>query len=267
VTVTTTVTTLARKPADWFVIESQVRKVFAEDDLRRLGESMRERQLEPVGAMTNRRLLYGERRVRAAKLVGIEVDTLVYAETLTEGEIRVIQLTENIHRADLTAYEQWTGCEELLRLNPQWKSKDLADHLHRDPSSVTRLLSPSKCIPLVQEALRECKLGITDVYAISKLAEAEQAAALAMKLAGASRDQLERMGRKKRTEEPLQARLTRIKCPLPSGQATVVVSGEGLTLTDMIESLSELMRLARKANEEGLDAKTFQAVMRDKAKA
>jgi hypothetical protein len=35
----------------------------------------------------------------------------------------------------------------------------------------------------------------------------------------------------------------------------------------MIEAIVELLKEARKASEQGLDCKTFQAVMRDKAKA
>ena len=47
-----------------------------------------------------------------------------------------------------------------------------------------------------------------------------------------------------------------------TGRAThaIVASGEGLTLDDLIESLGEAQREAKKAREQGLDARTFQAV-------
>jgi len=61
-------------------------------------------------------------------------------------------------------------------------------------------------------------------------------------------------------------RVKRIACPLPSG-VSIVVSGEELSLDDLIEALGEAQKEAKKAREQGLDAKTFRAVMKDKAKA
>jgi len=129
---------------------------------------------------------------------------------------------------------------------------------------VTRLLSPSKCIEAAQAALCEGKIGISDCYAISKLPADEQAGLLAKKLSGASRDAIEQAGRKQRTA-PAAVKVTRIKAVLPSG-VSIVASGEGLSLDDLIESLGEAQREAKKAREQGLDAKTFSAVLRDKAR-
>ena len=52
---------------------------------------------------------------------------------------------------------------------------------------------------------------------------------------------------------------------LPSG-VTIVASGAHLSLDEFIESLAESQREAKKAREQGLDARTFQSVMRDKAR-
>jgi ParB family chromosome partitioning protein len=46
----------------------------------------------------------------------------------------------------------------------------------------------------------------------------------------------------------------------------IVASGNGLSLDDLIESLGEAQKEAKKARDQGLDAKTFQAVLRDKSK-
>ena len=56
-----------------------------------------------------------------------------------------------------------------------------------------------------------------------------------------------------------------MKCMLASG-VCIVASGEGLSLDDLIEGLGEAQREAKKAREQGLDAKTFQAVLKDKSK-
>src|SRR5205085_5498369 len=140
-------------------------------------------QLQPGGAKPDGTLLWGERRFRAAPLAGLtELSAIITDRPLSDSDIRLIQLTENMLRADLTGYEKWLACTELMAMNPEWQMKDLAGHLHLDPSMVTRLLSTSKCIEAAQNALREGKIGISDCYAISKLPPAEQASLLAKKL-------------------------------------------------------------------------------------
>jgi ParB/RepB/Spo0J family partition protein len=246
----------------------QPRKLFAEADLLALGGSMKDRgQLQPVGARPDGTLLWGERRLRAAQLVGLkELQAVIADRPLSDTEIRLVQLTENLHRADLTGYEKWLACAEVLCGNPTWTQKDLAGHLHLSESMVVRLLSPSRCSAAWQEALREGKVGISDCYAASKLPEAEQAALLAMKLSGASRDQIEQAGRKARNGSgPAAVKVARIKCPVAGG-AVVQISGEGISLDGAIEAAQEWVKEAKKASEQGLDAKTFERVCRDKAK-
>jgi len=151
-------------------------------------------------------------------------------------------------------------------MNPAWQLKDLAEHLKFDPSMVTRLLSPSKCIAAVQEALAAGRIGISDCYAMSKADAKEQARLLALKLDGVSRDVIEQQGRKERNGGTQAVRLSRCKLVLSSG-VNVTVSGEELSLDELIEALGEAQKEARKARDQSLDVKTFQAVMRDKAKA
>lgn len=59
--------------------------------------------------------------------------------------------------------------------------------------------------------------------------------------------------------------MKRIACPLPSGVG-IVFTGEELSLDDLIEALGVAQKEAKKAREDGLDAKTFSAVMKDKAR-
>lgn len=245
--------------------ETQARQHYDEAELYRLGESLKERQVQPILIRADGKIIAGNRRFRAAVLVGLEsLDAIIVEGELSPSEIRSIQLTENCLRADLTPHEKWQSCSELIEMN-NWQSKDLAAHLHLDPSSVTRLLSPSKCIPQVQAALKEGKLGITDCYAISKQAEEKQAGLLALKLSGASRDDLERAGRKGRSQNKDAVKVSRIKCNLPSGY-TLSVSGVAMTMHELIDALTEAMKEARKARDDGLDVKTFQSVLRDKSK-
>ncbi len=257
---------LETKPLSWFKVASQARRHFDEAELRQLGESLKVKQLQPVLARPDGLLIAGERRFRAASLVGLaELQVVISEEPLTESQLRIFQLTENLHRADLRDCEKWRACEELLRLNPGWSNKDLAAHLKLGESTVTKYLSPSRCIADVQEALEAGRIGITAVYEISRAPADQQAELLQLKLSGTSRDGLADRVRKQKNQFVPQVRVKRIACPLPSG-ASVVVSGEELSLDDLIDALGDARKEAKRAREQGLDAKTFSAVMKDKAK-
>ena len=92
-----------------------------------------------------------------------------------------------------------------------------------------------------------------------------------------SRDELERHGRKQRNGDGKPpARTPKIRIPLAvesdglsvHGAATVTgVPGEDIGLDDAESILKEALKAVREAARQGLDAKTFQAVMRDRAKA
>jgi ParB family transcriptional regulator, chromosome partitioning protein len=260
---------LTNKPLAFFKTDpKQPRKQFSEADLRSLGASMKSLgQLQPVGARPDGTLLWGERRYRAAQLVGLpELEVIITDRKLSDSEIRLIQLAENMHRADLTGYEKWLGCAELMMMNPHWQMKNLAEDMHLDPSMVTRLLSPSKCIPAWQEALKAGKVGISDCYAASKLDEKEQAGLLALKLSGASRDTIEQAGRKKRNGTTATVKVARLRCALPSGVA-VQFTGEGITLELAIDAMKDLTAELKRAIDQGLDSRTVVRVLADKAKA
>jgi ParB family chromosome partitioning protein len=204
--------------------------------------------------------------LRGAELVGMtELEVKIIDDPVTEAECKRLQFTENMQRQDLTGYEQWQGCIELLRLNPGWTQKDLAEQLHIDPSMVLRLLSPSKCIASVQATFAEGKIGISDCYVLSRLSEAEQPAALAMKLSGASRDQLASHARRQRNGDTPKVRAGRVKSDL-AGNVSITVVGSELGLDEVIEALGDAQKEARKARDQNLDVKTWSAVMRDRAR-
>lgn len=258
---------IEHRPLDWF--QTDERELARHDDpekIRLQGEDMLAKgQLQPVGATEDGRMIFGHGRWLAAKVAGIKtLEVKLFPASLSDTQFKLIRAAENLHRKELTGYQKWILCAELIAGNPTWQMKGLAEQLHLDPSMVTRLLSPSKCIPAWQEALAAGMVGISDCYAASKLCEAEQAELLRLKLSGASRDAIEQAGRKKRAAAPT-VKLSRIKAILPSG-VMIVASGAGLTLDDLIESLGEAQREARKAREQGLDARTFQADLRDKAR-
>ncbi len=260
-------TTLTSKQRSWFKTKQQVREHFDEAKLLELGESMKAiGQLQPVLAKSDGTLIAGERRLRAATLVGLpELQVIITEEPLTDTQIKVIQLSENLQRADLKDAEKWRAFEKLLQLNPGWSNKDLAAHLKFGESTVTKYLSPSRCIPEVQKALESGQLGITATYEISRVPADQQAELLRLKLSGTSRDGLAEHVRRQKSESVPQVRVKRIACVLPSG-VSIVASGPELSLDDLIEALGEAQKEAKKAREHGYTAKTFAAAMKDRSK-
>jgi ParB-like chromosome segregation protein Spo0J len=191
--------------------------------------------------------------------------TIITDQMLSDTQIRLIQLTENMQREGLAGHEQWLACVELMRMNPAWQIKELAGALKKDPSSITRILSPSKCIPAWQEALKGGKVGISDCYAASKLPDDAQVKLLALKLSGASRDAIEQAGRRTRNGTTPAVKVSRLKVPLAGG-ATVQISGRQITLDDAIEATQTALKAMKSARDDGLNSKTAQAVFRDKSR-
>jgi len=255
------------RPLEWF--KTDERELARHDDaevVRRQGEDMKANgQLQAVGATEDGRLIFGHGRWLSAKTVGIKtLEVKLYPASLSDTQFKLIRAAENLHRKDLTGHRKWLLCADLMCGNPAWQMKDLAEHLHFDPSMVTRLLSPSKCIPAVQEALAAGKIGISDCYAISKLPPDEQGALLGLKLSGASRDTVEQAGRKTRNGGKEAVRLSRVKIAMPQG-ASVVISRKDLGMCEVVELLTETLKEAKRAAEQ-FDVKTLQAMMRDKAR-
>lgn len=258
--------TLTNKPLSWLKVSRQARRHFDEEELRQLGESLKVKQLQPIVARPDGTIIAGERRYRAAKLAGLaELLVIVSDEPLTETQIRVLQLTENLHRSDLRDGEKFRACEELARLNPHWSNKDLSNQLHLSESAITKYLSPARCIKEVRDALEDGRIGITACYEISRAPADQQAELLRLKLSGTSRDGLTEHIRKHKKSDQPQVQTKRISCQLPSG-INVVATGRAISLDDLIIALGEAQSEAKRARDQGLDARTFSAVMKDKSR-
>lgn len=260
--------TFAKKPLTWAKLDTNARKVpGSEEELRLLGKSYKKRPIHPLITKLDGTMVDGTRRLIGLGLIGeTEAEFLITDEDLKPEDIIEIGLITAMHRADLTGYEKWQGCLKLLERHPEWMAKDLAAHLNIDPSMVPRLMAASNTVPEVQEAYKAAGINQAQVYAISKEKPEQQLTMLAAALGGAGRNKLEAAGRKARNGHTSTVKLTRVKAPLSSG-VEVVISGKELGLEDVIESLGELLKEAKKANESGLDVKTWAAVLRDKAKA
>src|SRR5262249_33827388 len=138
----------------------------------------------------------------------------------------------------------------------------------RKPAMMSRLLSLSRCVAVVKEAAASGALGVTEWYELSKCPEQQQQELLAARLSGqgSSRDQLAQAARKSRSRNIPAVKLTRVNFVLPASGVRIAVSGAGQSLDDLHESLSESLREVRKARDQAMDIRAFQAVMASKNK-
>lgn len=260
---------IVTKAVAWFAILAQIRQQATDEADALLTESIRQHGvLQPVGARPDGRLIWGHRRVRCAIAAGLkEMPAVILSGDMSEGQFLTLQMLENVQRETLSQFDLWAGCVRLLEANKDWKFQDLAKALSLDPSTVTKILSPSKVVPAAVEALKVGKINLSHTYAISRMDEpAEQERLLMLALAGTSREKLEAEVKKARLQKPDTVKLSRVKCSLSTG-TVITIAGSEMDLSQLIENLESLLVAARKANKEQLDVRTFEKVLKDKAKA
>jgi ParB family chromosome partitioning protein len=216
----------------------------------------------------------GAGRLEAALAASLkEIPALILDKQMAEWQYQNLQLVENVVRSDLSQFDLWQACVRLLKANPDWGMKDLARMLSYDISSMTRIMSPSRCIPQAVDALRERKIVFGHTYAISKAeTPEEQLSILNFCLSGASRDAAEKAVRKKRngrgaTQTP-EVKVAKGKFPMP--KAIVQISGDGLTISTVIDVLTDLLKEAKAGHAQGMDIRALMALLiartKDKAK-
>ena len=97
---------------------SQPRKIFQEDELRGLAQSIQENGLlQPVTVRRENGQYYlvaGERRLRACKMAGMKDIPVIISDCEPEDSA-VLALLENVQRRDLQMFEQANAILNLLR--------------------------------------------------------------------------------------------------------------------------------------------------------
>lgn len=111
---------------DIIVPDGRIRQVVYDEGLRALAESIREHGiLEPLLVRRDHipasdvpvfHLVAGERRLRAAELAGLDSVPCVAIEA-SEVDAAVIAIIENLHREDLSIFEEATAIGSLIGLS------------------------------------------------------------------------------------------------------------------------------------------------------
>jgi ParB family chromosome partitioning protein len=182
----------------------QPRKAFAQEPLDELVVSIREHGvLDPilvraVGAQKFE-IIGGERRWRAAKQAGLaEIPALV--RELTDSQVALIALVENIQREDLAPLEVAQSLKQLM-VEFKFTQEQAADKIGRSRAAVANLLRLLGLPEAVKQLLAERRIEMGHARALVTL-EPKLAAQLARQAAerGWSVRELEEAARRAQTE-------------------------------------------------------------------
>ena len=155
---------------------SQPRKIFREEPLAELAESIRQHGiLQPLSVRrvgTTYELIAGERRLRAAQMAGLnEIPCIIMS--MDDRESGMAAMIENLQRQDLDFVEEARGISFLMQ---QWSmsQEQVAKLLGKSQSAVANKLRLLRHSPQVLQALREGELTERHGRALLKLPDEER---------------------------------------------------------------------------------------------
>lgn len=159
-TVVTDSAVLRVKIEDVFANPFQPRKVFDQESLWELSESIRDFGiLQPLlvrkGAY-GYELIAGERRLRAAKMAG-QTDVPVLVRQMSDAQMAEIALIENLQREDLHFFEEAEGLERLLT-EFCFTQEKLAIRMGKKQSTIANKLRLLRLPVKVRQMIRKEKL-------------------------------------------------------------------------------------------------------------
>ncbi|HAG50749.1 MAG: chromosome partitioning protein ParB [Deltaproteobacteria bacterium GWC2_42_51] len=137
----------------------QPRKIFHEQQLQELAESIKEKGIiEPLlvrKAENGYELIAGERRWRAAKLAGLR-DVPVVVRDATDEESLELAIIENIQRENLNAIEEAAAYKNLME-RFELSQEEVAKKIGKERATVANFL---RLLKLPDEVKEELKNGI-----------------------------------------------------------------------------------------------------------
>ena len=162
----------------------QPRKVFNEDALEELADSIREfGVLQPILVQKEAdyyRIIAGERRWRAAKKAGLK-EVPVIIKDYSEQEIVEISLIENIQREDLNPIEEAMAYKKLAE-EFKLKQDEVAERVSKSRAAITNSMRLLKLDERVQGLLIEDMISTGHARALLAIADKEEQYNMAMKI-------------------------------------------------------------------------------------
>lgn len=154
----------------------QPRKVFDEEKLNELTESIREFGIfEPIivkKSIKGYEIVAGERRSLAAKKAGLKTVPAIVRD-FTDDEMMTIALLENIQRENLNVIEEANAYKNMID-SMHITQEELAKKLGKSRSHVTNILGLLKLPHKVQDLVLDNKISMGHARSLSKLSDEEE---------------------------------------------------------------------------------------------
>ncbi len=161
----------------------QPRKIFDEDALRELSESIKEYGVfQPIIVKKNIKgynIIAGERRVKASKMAGLETIPAIVRD-FSDAQMMQIALLENLQRENLTAIEEASAYREIINAL-QITQDDLAKKIGKSRSHVTNMLGLLRLPKPVQDLILTNQISMGHARVLSKLEDFDTIKDLAQK--------------------------------------------------------------------------------------
>ena len=162
----------------------QPRRVFDEDKLKELAESIKEfGVLEPIiitKSVKGYEIVAGERRVKASRYAGLETIPAIIKE-FSDEEMMQIALLENIQREDLSAIEEAQAYDNLVK-SLGISQEELASRIGKSRSHVTNMIGLLKLPEEVKKDILDGVISMGHARVLSKLEDKDEILALDKKI-------------------------------------------------------------------------------------
>lgn len=216
----------------------QPRRVFEPEPLAELAESIRcHGILQPLTVRKTAvgwELVAGERRLRAARLAGLETVPCLEIRA-EEQESALLALIENIQREDLHYFEEAAAIADYLRRSGATQ-EEAAARLGRSPSALANKLRLLRLSPACRRLLVEHGLTERHARALLRLEDEEERLAALRRVA-------EKELNVAQTEQYIEKRREQLQSTPPSGRRTFILKDVRLFLN----SVDRGLRLVREA--------------------
>lgn len=152
----------------------QPRKFFDTGSLAHLASSIKEYGLQQpivvVKAENGLVIAAGERRLRAAKLAGLEKVSII----ITDKDPQKIGLIENLLRDDLTPIERAEALERLME-DEEYSQQEVASFIGKSESIVSEILSLNKLTPEIRgECRNDPSIPLRELIRIARRSNDEE---------------------------------------------------------------------------------------------
>lgn len=240
---------------------NQPRKARDPQEFQKLKESIaRHGQLTPgiateVDALLQLNEGHG-RKLALLELGKTHMDVIRVKKELSEPERLIFALVSNYRRSDLHFLDRAAVCAELLNKH-QWTQTRLAQETGDDLTTINKLLSIDAEEESIKQAIRVHHIGFVKAYDLSKLTDPEEKQAQLQRCLG--------NGSARKSSSSQSVTQKRVVCPLGSG-ITVTITGQRLSMEDLLLSLEYVLKEARKYKSKGIDVTTLGKLLKDQAK-